>query len=1101
MSDYDVTIIVSEEILSSFIQDTCTDDINRIRREYPDYRSLHIDIKSLRDYSKEGAMVVDKILHMPRDMMDTVIEALVLDKIIFEEEEKSRNIEVRYNHLPDKLPIREIRSDGINTLISVEGMVKQVTDVKPEVVIAMFQCSSCGHRVREPQEIGEMKFPPDTCPNCGGKRYEPIPHLHQYKDIQKLRVQESPEGLRAGEQPRTIEVKLEDGLVDSVTAGIRCTINGILCPISQGKKSLVHDLYIDCCSIEKERDTYSELEITPEDVDHIMEIAADPDLFAKIGQSIAPSVYGNEVVKEAITLMLFGGVRKVLPSGDILRGDSHILLVGDPGIAKSQLLRRLASISPRSAYVSGRGASAAGLTAAAVKEEFGGESRWVLEAGALVMADGGVACIDEDQIVVTNAGLKRIKDVYPGDKILNYSGSGIGEVKSVIYNGVRDIMRITTYTGATIDCTSDHRILTGDGWKEAGLITTCDRIKIPSYYGPIEVTDREQFERGFVHGFGVCDICLNEVSNRNRLSFSSSIKNLDRAEYILEIVKRYYTGTIHTTVREPTVREISGRDASFGEGRSYTFSSSDLKRELVRIFHNEEIPFDDTSYCIGFLAGIVSTDCCVSHKNGPHGVKHIIDFGLGRCKYDDDNLHKKYQIVLTICQKFGILAAIRGRKCIIQSLHSYNRIVEVIGPHVVGKNRDKLYPVEARSKISSHDTVLDNAYFDWFSSVKFNTSATVRLGLHSRIWRAIHNRRIVTTSLMETLKPHWNEISDEPFVEPDRDYILVPIKSIAPYRTTGVYDLTIEGEPNFLTPGGIVHNCVDEMDKMNKDDRSGLHEAMESQTISISKAGINATLQCRCALIGAANPKMGRFDDYVSLGEQIDMPPSLLSRFDLIFIMTDKPNVKTDYDIGRHILKLHRKGQMLNSGEVVLEESMTPYDTATLRKYIAYAKSHVFPIGDEQTDTLILDHYVRIRGLSGKDKPITIAPRQLEALVRLSEASARVRLSDHIKIEDVKRALTIFDTCMKQVAYDSETGTFDIDRVMTSTPKKTRDNVVALLDIVRKHADGLGYAAREQVTISLMATGKPIDEAEALIDKALQTTVIMEPRRGYLKVV
>jgi replicative DNA helicase Mcm len=192
---------------------------------------------------------------------------------------------------------------------------------------------------------------------------------------------------------------------------------------------------------------------------------------------------------------------------------------------------------------------------------------------------------------------------------------------------------------------------------------------------------------------------------------------------------------------------------------------------------------------------------------------------------------------------------------------------------------------------------------------------------------------------------------------------------------------------------------------------------------------------------------------------------------------------------------------MLNSGEVVLEESMTPYDTATLRKYIAYAKSHVFPIGDEQTDTLILDHYVRIRGLSGKDKPITIAPRQLEALVRLSEASARVRLSDHIKIEDVKRALTIFDTCMKQVAYDSETGTFDIDRVMTSTPKKTRDNVVALLEIVRKHADELGYAAREQVKISLMATGKPIDEAEALIDKALQTTVIMEPRRGYLKVV
>src|SRR3989338_3302273 len=188
-----------------------------------------------------------------------------------------------------------------------------------------------------------------------------------------------------------------------------------------------------------------------------------------------------------------------------------------------------------------------------------------------------------------------------------------------------------------------------------------------------------------------------------------------------------------------------------------------------------------------------------------------------------------------------------------------------------------------------------------------------------------------------------------------------------------------------LASNGIC--CIDEMDKMGTDDRAAMHKALEQQTISISKANIQATLIARTTVLAAANPKFGRFDPYGIIAEQIDLPPTLINRFDLIFAIKDIPNEIKDEKMASHILKLHQTPDLY-----------TPeIPTEFLRKYIAYAKQKITPRISDEALLKIKEFYLKMRASGGTDegiKAIPISARQLEALVRLSEASAKIRLSD-----------------------------------------------------------------------------------------------------------
>jgi len=185
---------------------------------------------------------------------------------------------------------------------------------------------------------------------------------------------------------------------------------------------------------------------------------------------------------------------------------------------------------------------------------------------------------------------------------------------------------------------------------------------------------------------------------------------------------------------------------------------------------------------------------------------------------------------------------------------------------------------------------------------------------------------------------------------------------------------------------------------MRNEDRSALHEAMEQQTVSVAKAGINAVLRARCALLGAANPKYGRFDRYTPVAEQIDLSPTLLSRFDLIFVLTDDPDENRDRMLAEHILKTHEIGEKFEKlrniasveytreeliKESELAEIIPSIDPELLRKYIAYAKRTVFPVLSEDAKKRITEFYLSLRSRAKENSAVPVTARQLEALIRL----------------------------------------------------------------------------------------------------------------------
>jgi len=311
---------------------------------------------------------------------------------------KGETVTVRIVRLLDTAQLRKLGSDHIGKLVMIEGIVVRSTPVRPMVMRAAFKCKRCGE-ITALDQTGQFLKAPFTCknPNCEAKgMFDFVQEESTFIDSQDLRIQERPEDLPPGQLPRTLHVKLVGGeIVDVARPGDHVSIVGIVRAVSPTLprigKFRTFILHVDANSIEvlgKE----PEIAIpSPEEEEKILELAKDAWIHRKIMNSIAPSIYGYDHIKEALMYLLFGGVPKSLPDITV-RGELNALLIGDPGTAKSQLLQYVARIAPRGLYTSGRGTTAAGLTAAVIREKGGGMS---LEAGALVLADKGIACIDE----------------------------------------------------------------------------------------------------------------------------------------------------------------------------------------------------------------------------------------------------------------------------------------------------------------------------------------------------------------------------------------------------------------------------------------------------------------------------------------------------------------------------------------------------------------------------------------------------------------------------------------------------------------------------------------------------------------------------------
>ncbi|WP_458207496.1 minichromosome maintenance protein MCM [Haladaptatus sp. NG-SE-30] len=674
------------------------DEVGELAQQYPnEKRSLYIDWDDLYRYDAD---IADDYLAQPQQLQEYAEEALRLYDLPVDV--SLGQAHVRMRGLPETTEIRAIRARHVNTLVSVQGIVRKATGVRPKIQEAAFECQRCGTLTYIPQAGGDFQEPHE-CQGC--ERQGPFRinfDQSEFIDSQKLRVQESPEGLRGGETPQSIDIHIEDDITGNVSPGDHVTVTGILHLEQQGSgqdKSAVFDVYMDGVSVVIEDEEFEDMDITDEDKEQIVELSNEADIYEQMIDSIAPAIYGYEEEKLAMILQLFSGVTKHLPDGSRIRGDLHMLLIGDPGTGKSQMLSYIQHIAPRSVYTSGKGSSSAGLTAAAVRDDFGDGQQWTLEAGALVLADKGIA-------------------------------------------------------------------------------------------------------------------------------------------------------------------------------------------------------------------------------------------------------------------------------------------------------------------------------------------------------------------------------------------------------------------------------AVDELDKMSPDDRSAMHEGLEQQKISVSKAGINATLKSRCSLLGAANPKYGRFDQYESIGEQIDLEPALISRFDLIFTVTDQPDPDHDARLAEHILQTNYAGELntqrteINAPNITEEEvrsqteEVAPaIDAELLRKYIAYAKSNVYPTMTPEAKQSIRDFYVDLRAKGAdEDAPVPVTARKLEALVRLSEASARVRLSDTVEQEDADRVIDIVRSCLQDIGVDPETGQFDADVVETGTSKSQRDRIKNIKQLIADIEEEYDEGAPVEVVLDRAdEIGMDPSKAEHEIEKLKQKGEVYEPSTDHLR--
>ena len=386
-------VLIEEHLADFFKQDKYRQKLSYLAIENSNV--VKIDFPDLMSFDNEFAI---SLVNKPDDNLPILQRAALMQLRIEDPEyaESLEEVKVRIYDLYDKVELRNVGAPLIGKLIAIEGVVVKATTIKPKALKACFECKRCG-TIQYIEQTTPILRPPIRCnnPSCNAKGpFEFIQDESKFVNVRDIWIQEKPEELPPGQLPTHLKVRLLADLVKTVNPGDTAYIVGIprIQPRTvKGGKLNIFDVFIEANSVSG-RSKEPEVEPTPEELLRIKDLAKDPWIHRKIISSIAPSIYGNEDVKEAIMYLLFGGVEKQLP--DIrIRGEINVLLIGDPGTAKTQLLKYVAKVAPRGLYASGKGASAAGLTAAVVREK--DSNQFTLQAGTLVLADKGVACIDE----------------------------------------------------------------------------------------------------------------------------------------------------------------------------------------------------------------------------------------------------------------------------------------------------------------------------------------------------------------------------------------------------------------------------------------------------------------------------------------------------------------------------------------------------------------------------------------------------------------------------------------------------------------------------------------------------------------------------------
>ncbi len=1034
-----------EKLIDKFKQfltssDKYIDEINSmiIQRR----RSICIDFPDLIMFDKELA---DLLIERPREVIYAASEAL--RQIILEKDPEYaktvKHFHARFRKLSETIPLRRLRSYLIGKLIMIEGIVTRQTPPKHFLKKVVYRCENCGFEVDVPQYYAVPSQPPKKCLRCGGV-LKIVQEKCEFMDWQKIIVQEKPEELPPGQLPRSVEVILTDDLVDAVKPGDRVYVVGILDVNAyelKRTKPPVLSSYIEANYIEAQQKEFAEVEITPEDQRLIEELARDPNIRERIIKSIAPSIYGLEDVKEAIACLLFGGVPKQYPDGVRVRGDIHVLLIGDPGTGKSQLLRFVARIAPRAVYTTGKGSSAAGLCVG--PDTIVHTDRGVVPIVQIVEDNlaKGEEKINENIVVAKNPNIAKVLAPSPTlDNVEIHNAVQYYRIKT------NRVITLVTEDGREITLTPETKILIyNEGkfeWKKAGEIKPGDLL-----------------------------IQVRKIPETLKIQNSTELKDLS-VENTLTLFELLGLAYFNSKLCENSTVHIFLKDS---EVANYV---TDILLKLFRL--NEEM---------------------LQVHRVENGVNIVV-----KCE-NIATLFKKFDVGNYMSlSKLITSADLEHIKMFMKGLFKARGIIY----------EDKIV-ISLPSRIAAYQVSELLRYFGVFSVLRKSDAGDEYLveiyGKDASMFcREILGENI---GIVEAYSP--------PYVVVNDSYVAVKVLDVQEQFYDGyVYDFTINDVHSFVANGFIVHNTaavvkdkltgefyleagalvladmgvciIDEIDKMDAKDRVAMHEALEQQTISIAKAGIVATLNARCAVLAAANPAFGRYLPNRTVAENVDLPVTLLSRFDLIFIIRDQPSIDHDKKVAEHVTTLH-------SGELPQEfKDIIPPDL--LRKYIAYARKYVKPRWTKEARDLIMEFYINLRAKStDPSSPIAITARQLEALIRLAEAEAKMRLSPLVEREDAERAIRLFEKFLKSVGIDIETGKIDIDIIMTGKPRSKQEKLAKLMDIIARleEANGGRPVKLEDVYREAENAGLDRQTVDQLINILIKSGELYTPKQGYVK--
>ncbi|WP_175059768.1 LAGLIDADG family homing endonuclease [Thermococcus sp. 2319x1] len=1223
-------------------------------------------------------------------------------------------IHARFHGLPKSYLVKELGSEHINKFIQVEGIITRMTEVKPFVSRAVYICKDCGHEMVRLQKPYANLIRPNKCEACGSRNVELDVDKSTFLNFQSFRLQDRPESLKGGQMPRFVDVILLDDLVDIALPGDRVVITGILRVVLEQKdKRPIFRKIIEANYVEQLSKEIEELEITPEDEQKIKELAKRKDIVDVIVDSIAPAIYGMKKEKLGIALALFGGNTRQLPDGTRLRGESHVLLVGDPGVAKSQILRYVANLAPRAIYTSGKSSSAAGLCVAP---------------DSLIITENGtweIGKLTEDWIKDVGA-IKYSEGIYYAPYLGESFSFSEGKIKKSPMSKVwklkspRELIMLKTNTGKEVITTPETQLLVfKDGsfkWKKSediqqgDYVVTLRKIEVeekPLYviemlqdldelvlYGIkedvkrlIEKIRKEKAitKRELAKIFGVNENNHNWVNERARGNIT--MKHLKKLVELAEVP----LSSIHPRevalqdgkrIRIPKLLDekfayFAGLIAGDGYvsqagGVSVRFSnrSSEMRRKFKELaeylfgievkenaqgdgvlavhFHSKVVahllkklgvPLSPKSEKVDIPPELFAApkEVLAAYLRGVfdcNGTVVLRNKGSSYIEFDtpSEKLAKKIQLALL---RFGVVSHLRKRnrrKGYVSEING-RRVVSkhdrwelrIYGENIIHFAREigfehpekkaRLEELVRKLRASKRDTNIDvipgiggllrkirtfygmgieETYGTNFGSaiehgrpisrrllkrvlenlekadiervpVELPNELRVRIGEviepkeiglkreeFYELFKRKRSRKInyallvkVARALAERDEKVYRELvwilsdvtAEEIEIREKIEFLRKlansellfervreskRIKSLYEY----VYDITVEGSHSFIANGFVVHNTaaavrdeltgswvleagvlvladmgialIDEIDKMSDRDRSSIHEALEQQTVSISKAGITATLNARTTVIAAANPKYGRFNRMKSLPEQVDLPPTLLSRFDLIFVLLDEPDEKLDSEIAEHILKVRK-------GEAEAVAPKIPHEL--LKKYIAYARKNIKPVLSREAMEEIKRYYVKMRRTIGRGgneegiKPIPITARQLEALIRLSEAHAKMRLSEIVTKEDARAAIELMEYTLRKTAMDEE-GNIDVSILEVGKSSKKINRMDRILSIIKELQELEDYGApREEVIKEASKYGIGKSEVEKILEELKANSMIYEPRSGYYKVL